>query len=311
MFPSGPNGVESSRGFAVEEGALTGKGQCFSVFLEMERNMKRIFLIRICAAMTMLALPVWGRIPEPDTIVVGTLGNAPSAGGVEVRAVVDGATLASAGVTAETGKFVLRIPMDDGASPRLEGTAKANDRVRLVAVNTATGAEAEILETADGGMEIPSGRGQVIQGMYRVAEGSLDGGDADGDGLPDAWEAQYAAGKNGHAGLNPATNDAKGDNDGDGRSNWEEYVAGTDPLDENSVFSVVAIDVTGRVVSVTAGPGASGRKYSLMRTAELGEAADWKSVATVEGASDGGSVALPWKGTAVGGYFRVDVEVAK
>lgn len=265
-------------------------------------------LVAVCLLGTVAA---WARIPEPDTIVLGTLGNAPSVGAVEVRAVVDGATLASAGVTDGTGKFVLRIPMDDGASPRLEGTAKANDRVRLVAVNTATGAEAEILETADGGMEIPSGRGQVILGTYRVAEGALDGGDADGDGLPDVWEVLYAAGKNGHAGLDLASNDAKADNDGDGRSNWEEYVAGTDPLDENSVFGLLSVNVEGKTVKVQAGPGVTGRRYSLMRTAELGTAAEWKSVATAEVETDGATVEWSWEGDSGIGYFRVDVEVAE
>ena len=88
-------------------------------------------------------------------------------------------------------------------------------------------------------------------------------------------------------------------------------MAGTDPLDENSVFGVLSIDVENRSVSVTAGPGASGRRYSLMRTEQLGAAADWKSVATTTGGSDGEDVALPWTGTADGGYFRVDVEVVQ
>lgn len=271
--------------------------------------MKRMAKFLVTAVAALVAVAAQGRIPEPDTIVVGQeLLEVPSGRALEVRAVVEGATLATAEVA--SGGFLLRIPMDDGAAPRLAGTAKANDRVRLVVVDVATGAEAEILETADGGMEIPSGRGQVIRGTYRVAAGALAGGDADGDGIPDAWEAMYAAGRNGHEGLNSMGDDASADNDGDGRSNWEEYVAGTDPLDENSVFGVVAIDVGGRAVSVTAGPGAAGRRYSLMRSEALGDAASWKAVATAEG-GDGGNVELPWTGTADGGYFRVDVEVAE
>lgn len=254
----------------------------------------------------------FGRIPEPDTIVVGAVENAPSGRTLEVRAVVDGATLASVGVTDVKGKFVLRIPMDDGAAPRLAGTAKANDRVRLVVVDTATGAEAEILETADGGMEIPAGRGQVIQGTYRLSEGALTGGDADGDGIPDAWEAMYAAGRNGHEGLNAMGDDAAADNDGDGRTNWEEYVAGTDPLDEESVFSVRTVDFADGTMAVTAGPGATGRRYTLKRTAVLGEDARWEEVATSVAPEDGGPVEWTWIGVAgEGGYFRVDVELAK
>ncbi len=54
--------------------------------------------------------------------------------------------------------------------------------------------------------------------------------DADGDGMPDAWEILH--------GLNPAVDDSMIDSDGDGMSNAAEYVAGTDPLDRASVFAV-------------------------------------------------------------------------
>ena len=48
--------------------------------------------------------------------------------------------------------------------------------------------------------------------------------DSDGDGLPDAWEAQYPSI------LNPLDpNDANLDSDGDGLTNWKEYLYGTDP----------------------------------------------------------------------------------
>ena len=48
--------------------------------------------------------------------------------------------------------------------------------------------------------------------------------DADGDGLPDAWEKKF--------GLNPNDpGDANADSDGDGFTNLEEFKAGTDPKD--------------------------------------------------------------------------------
>ncbi|MPZ20899.1 MAG: hypothetical protein GEV06_23805 [Luteitalea sp.] len=60
--------------------------------------------------------------------------------------------------------------------------------------------------------------------IYRV---TLDEGDDDGDGLPDAWEQQV--------GLSPAIGSGEdgpyGDPDGDGLSNGEELRAGLNPLD--------------------------------------------------------------------------------
>ena len=51
--------------------------------------------------------------------------------------------------------------------------------------------------------------------------------DADGDGLPDAWERKY--------GLNPqSAADAQADADGDGFTNFEEFQAKTDPTDKTS-----------------------------------------------------------------------------
>ncbi len=67
------------------------------------------------------------------------------------------------------------------------------------------------------------------------------GVDSDGDGLPDAWEEaqQYQAGE--PAGLNGwdlSKLDRDGDYDGDGVSNWNEYLSGTYALDATSVLSL-------------------------------------------------------------------------
>lgn len=47
--------------------------------------------------------------------------------------------------------------------------------------------------------------------------------DDDNDGIPDSWEILY--------GLDPLLADSTNDEDGDGWSNWQEYVADTDPTD--------------------------------------------------------------------------------
>jgi len=57
--------------------------------------------------------------------------------------------------------------------------------------------------------------------------------DANGNGLSDVWEQVYGAG-----GLAPG-----GDADGDGFSNQQEAVAGTNPFDANSYPGISSINV--------------------------------------------------------------------
>src|SRR5262249_42803015 len=57
------------------------------------------------------------------------------------------------------------------------------------------------------------------------------GADSDGDGIPDSWMLQYF----GHpTGLASDHSRAQDDADGDGMSNLQEYLAGTNPLDPQS-----------------------------------------------------------------------------
>lgn len=75
---------------------------------------------------------------------------------------------------------------------------------------------------------------------YRSNTGSSGSGsatDSDGDGMPDAWEASF--------GLAVGTNDANEDADGDGFTNLQEYLLGTDPRSGASFFKVTVAPVSG------------------------------------------------------------------
>jgi hypothetical protein len=73
----------------------------------------------------------------------------------------------------------------------------------------------------------------------------VSGVDSDSDGLPDSWMMQNF----GHdAGLASDHSRAQDDPDGDGMSNLQEYLAGTDPLDPQSSLKL-------RVQGVNPGTG--------------------------------------------------------
>ncbi len=97
--------------------------------------------------------------------------------------------------------------------------------------------------------------------------------DRDGDGVPDAREDAH---------LGDTNAPPLADGDGDGMKNGDEYVAGTDPADSNSVFRIELTRTNGvplvrfRAREAT-GVGYSGLKryYSLEFTPDLVNA-DWQ-----------------------------------
>ena len=276
----------------------------------------------ICAVVLVMLFgkTAFARIPEPDTIIVGSLAGEGGAAvnslpgqTIVVRAVVDGATLATAEVpSGGDGKFVLRVPMDDGVAPRIAGTAKTSDRIKLIVDNAAAGISTETEETKSGGVEIPSGRGNIISLAFSVS-GAIVKDDINSNGIPDAWEFSYSTARNGHAGISLMSDDSALDNDGDGFSNREEWIAGTDPLDEASIFDIRSFGTGSDALQIKFGPMTKGRLYTLYRSASL--AADkqqWSSIATMRAESDAES--FTWTLPAPSGdagFYRIAVEVAE
>lgn len=63
--------------------------------------------------------------------------------------------------------------------------------------------------------------------------------DSDGDGLPDEWKLAYGLDPTDPTGLNGP----QGDPDGDGFTNYQEYIAGTNPRDSQDFLKFSAISL--------------------------------------------------------------------
>ncbi|MBN1672278.1 MAG: S8 family serine peptidase [Kiritimatiellae bacterium] len=135
-----------------------------------------------------------------------------------------------------------------------------------------TGSGRRTAESYDGD---PAGA-PVLQIAYIGGEADPD---ADTDDLPDAWERVV---------FGDTTQEATDDHDGDGVSNWAEYIAGTDPT-TNAVFFGVDIELDPDVGQIyvsfptvpLSGPGYApygARLYDLQATDTMLPSAVWTGV---------------------------------
>ena len=125
-------------------------------------------------------------------------------------------------------------PDDDGRTNLEEynaGTSPivAEDYLASVATSGRHVVDTWIESSAVGGWDLVEVWG--ISGLF-MADTAGRAPDADKDGLPDWWETLY--------GLNPNVADSHVDSDGDGRTNLEEYNAGTNPIIFNDWMRSIA-----------------------------------------------------------------------
>jgi hypothetical protein len=100
-------------------------------------------------------------------------------------------------------------------------------------------------------------------GLYKESAFTInvaDGPDSDNDNMDDNWETIF--------GLNPALDDAALDNDGDGRSNMEEYIALTSPNDSQDYYAVESVTQNGDNTNVTINSRLN-RNYQLQKSSSL------------------------------------------
>lgn len=119
-------------------------------------------------------------------------------------------------------------------------------------------------------------------------------GDTDEDGLPDAWEMQY------FGTLNYGPSD---DPDHDGLSNYQEYIAGTNPNNANSVLRVTEITSAGGQVHLTWN-SVAGKTYTIYSASQVG--GPYTPVFTMPSAGDG-QTSTNLTGSALNQFYRVGV----
>jgi hypothetical protein len=95
--------------------------------------------------------------------------------------------------------------------------------------------------------------------------------DSDGDGIPDWWTTQYFGHATGQAGDQSRAGD---DADGDGLTNLEEFLAGTNPKSSSSAL-VLHITTATNSNATLSWPAVPGRNYQVLTTADLSNP-DWQ-----------------------------------
>ena len=119
--------------------------------------------------------------------------------------------------------------------------------------------------------------------------------DSDGDGLPDAWEMQY---------FGTLAYGANDDPDHDGLSNYQEYIAGTNPNDANSVLRVTDINLATGQVNLTWN-SVAGKTYTIYSADQIG--GPYTPVLTMPSAGDG-QTSTNLTGSASNQFYRVGVQ---
>jgi hypothetical protein len=105
--------------------------------------------------------------------------------------------------------------------------------------------------------------------------------DSDGDGLPDAWETNYFGNLN--AGR-------LSDSDGDGQLDWQEFVAGTDPLDPSSALRLEPLTASDAPLLLFS--AMSNHTYSLQYKEPTG-LTPWQTLLDLPAQKSNGPVAIP------------------
>jgi len=123
--------------------------------------------------------------------------------------------------------------------------------------------------------------------------------DTDGDGMPDVYETRY--------GFNVSSNDAAGDADGDGMSNYGEYRCNTDPTNALSVLRLEGATPGSPSEITLIWQSVSGKLYSILIGTDLLDTV-WDVIESNLAADPPTNFYPVGIGSDGDGYYRIKVE---
>lgn len=218
----------------------------------------------------------WGNLTHNDTTPLrpGYLGQ------IVVSAWVDGVKLAELAVPPSAdpnpSRYVIKVPLDDGVDPQLPGTARAGDRVKIRVRNVDLDVEYEVNETENiTGLSIPAIKGTVVTQNLSL--------DQDLGGVLPVM-AQFAVWR-AEIDFQPDILDPDSDADNDGVSNFDEFLANTDPRSGSAHLHIRQVRRGQGINSLRFGPVKHNRTYQLLASPTLQEG-DWQTVAEISPSED-------------------------
>lgn len=172
-----------------------------------------------------------------------------------------------------------------GMNYRLSLEIDSKGPVRSRAVTVGTPMQVKVLVAGDEQPLAPSPTWTTPAAGTPQRKDYVIGEDGDGDGIPDAWELWMMELNLDADALNRtdaellAAFTADGDADGDGLSNLNEFLAGTDPFLATDVFGISGFErLPGGEVAAISFPTVRGRTYHVLMCETVG--GSWTPVAT-------------------------------
>ena len=236
-----------------------------------------IFSVSICM---FAAIPeVMAKLPEVDAVYYGRLFHedttplfSSAEQAITLIAEVEGTEIAQFALPVNgSNSYRLNIPMDDGQDPRIPGAARAGETLRIFLKNgSVANSKVQVQETTITPFALSSERGDVERTDLSVAISitTVTGTDA----AYEAWLASFPSPPENFG--NPGV-----DSDGDGVEDFDEFIAGSDPLDSSDklVVKIENRDEINNVSTLRYGPVTAGRRYQILCCSDL---ENWTEVNT-------------------------------